>query len=512
MGMGQIAPPMSCFFEAKASAKPMLDIINRKPLIDGLSDEGLKPNEKPKGKISIDSVVFAYPSRPQFDVCKGYNLEIESGETVALVGASGSGKSTVINLLLRFYDPQQGEIRLDGINIRDLNIRWLRANIGYVGQEPVLFSGTIAENIAYGLDATLYDEVRVLRDSTDPIERQKAQITLRERVEEAAKQANAHDFIMKFPEQYETDVGSSGSSMSGGQKQRIAIARALIKRPAVLLLDEATSALDAQSERLVQESIDKLQQSKAQTTIVIAHRLSTIRNADKIAVVSEGLIAELGKHEDLLCIENGIYADLVRLQMSAMAPVDEGTDEEEEVLDDDEEVDNLNKDDTAAAEIVLTEVQETDGLVTTDIEADVAVTTADKPTTDKKIKHSKHKNKHTSHDKTNATTTGKPAIEEVVANKEELKQAKTQVWKLVYRYSNWLIMSIIGAAVFGAIFPAWGMLLAETQAVFYYTNPQQLRDSVAFLAGMFCIMGVGALVSSIMQFYGISEVRLSFIT
>ena len=314
MGMGQIAPPMSCFFEAKASAKPMLDVIRRRPLIDGLSDEGVKPTNKPLGKISIDNVVFAYPSRPHLTVCKGYNLEIESGETVALVGASGSGKSTVINLLLRFYDPQQGEIRLDGINIRDLNIRWLRANIGYVGQEPVLFSGTIAENIAYGLDATLYDEVRVLRDSTDPIERQKAQITLRERVEEAAKQANAHEFIMKFPQQYETDVGSSGSSMSGGQKQRIAIARALIKRPAVLLLDEATSALDAQSERLVQESIDKLQQSKAQTTIVIAHRLSTIRNADKIVVIDKGSVVEIGSHDELLTKENGIYALLWQKQ------------------------------------------------------------------------------------------------------------------------------------------------------------------------------------------------------
>ena len=272
-GIGQIAPPVAAFTSARVAAKSFLEIIRREPLIDGLSLEGEKPEQRPTGEVELNDVVFAYPSRPEITVCKGYNLKILPGESCALVGASGSGKSTVINLLLRFYDPNSGVVRLDGRNIKELNTRWLRAQIGYVGQEPVLFSGSIADNIAYGLDATFAPELAVIDSATaSPSEIDRARQILRERVIEAATQANAHAFIAALPQGYETDVGGSGSSMSGGQKQRIAIARALIKKPAVLLLDEATSALDAVSEKIVQESIDKLQKSKTQTTIIIAHR------------------------------------------------------------------------------------------------------------------------------------------------------------------------------------------------------------------------------------------------
>ena len=206
-----------------------------------------------------------------------------------------------MNLLLRFYDPQDGDITLDGHSIKDLNIRYLRSQMGYVGQEPVLFTGTVAENIAYGIPPA--DLETLTPEET------------RRRVVEAAKLANAHDFISSFPSGYDTDVGSNGVAMSGGQKQRIAIARALVKKPAVLLLDEATSALDATSERVVQESIDQLQRSHAQTTIVIAHRLSTIRNADKIAVVHNGEIAELGKHEELIAL-GGMLNSLTLLSLT----------------------------------------------------------------------------------------------------------------------------------------------------------------------------------------------------
>jgi len=208
IALGQLAPPLASFIAAKAAIAPMIEIIERKPLIDGFSEEGAKPIEKPKGNIELKNIIFAYPSRPNINVCKGYNLSIKSGETVALCGASGCGKSTVINLLLRFYDPQSGELTLDGNNIKDLNIKWLRSQIGYVGQEPVLFSGSIADNIAYGLD--------VDKDKLTPDEKEK----LREKIIIAAKKANAHDFIRNFPQGYDTDVGSNGVAMSGGQKQR----------------------------------------------------------------------------------------------------------------------------------------------------------------------------------------------------------------------------------------------------------------------------------------------------
>ena len=193
----------------------------------------------------------------------------------------------------RFYDPLNGEILLDGKNIKDLNIQWLREQFSLVSQEPVLFSGTISDNIRYGKPNANDSEI-----------------------EEAAKMANAYDFISQFPLGFNTSVGDNGIQVSGGQKQRIALARAIIRDPPVLLLDEATSALDSESERIVQESLDTLLQSKKRTTIVIAHRLSTIRNADKIAVVKEGVIVEEGKHDDLMA-KKGVYASLVERQVGS---------------------------------------------------------------------------------------------------------------------------------------------------------------------------------------------------
>jgi ABC-type multidrug transport system fused ATPase/permease subunit len=217
-------------------------------------------------------------------------LHANANETIALVGHSGAGKSTITSLLLRYFDPRSGDIQFDGIAGTDIEIEHLRSHIALVPQEVILFAGSIEENIAFGkTDATATE------------------------IKEAARQANALEFIDSFPEGMQTQVGDRGIQLSGGQKQRIAIARALLKNPTILILDEATSALDSESERLVQEALETLM--KGRTSIVIAHRLSTIRKADKIYVLDKGVIAEEGTHQDLLEKENGIYANLVEIQM-----------------------------------------------------------------------------------------------------------------------------------------------------------------------------------------------------
>lgn len=214
-------------------------------------------------------------------------------QTVALVGESGSGKSTVISLIERFYDPESGHIFLDGVEIQKLKLSWLRQQMGLVSQEPVLFNETIWTNIAYGKQGEAAEEEIIA----------------------AAKAANAHNFISALPHGYDTNVGERGVQLSGGQKQRIAIARAIVKDPKILLLDEATSALDAESERVVQDALDRVMVNR--TTIVVAHRLTTIRGADVIAVVKNGVIAEKGTHDVLMKITDGAYASLVALHMTS---------------------------------------------------------------------------------------------------------------------------------------------------------------------------------------------------
>lgn len=255
--------------------------------------EILQGKQKPTitGKIAFKNVRFHYPQRPDIEVLKSIDLKAEPNETIALVGSSGAGKSTIASLLLRFFEVSQGKIEFDGIENTAIDIEHLRANIALVPQEVILFAGTIYENIAYGKPTATKEEVQ-----------------------EAARKANALEFIQSFPEQFETQVGDRGIQLSGGQKQRIAIARALLKDPTILILDEATSALDSESEKLVQEALETLM--KGRTSFVIAHRLSTIRNADKIYVIENGQVAEEGTHQDLIAIEGGIYANLVDLQVN----------------------------------------------------------------------------------------------------------------------------------------------------------------------------------------------------
>jgi len=285
--------------EARAAANRVFEMIDRTPLIDAMAASGKRPAEV-EGRIEFRDVHFLYPTRPDVHVFRGFSLTIKPHTTTALVGHSGSGKSTVVSLLQRFYDPLQGSVLLDGHDLRDLNLAWLRSQMGLVQQEPALMGGTVLDNICYGLDE-VSEKVAM----------------------EAAKLANAHSFIMQLPDQYHTNVGVSRSSQfSGGQKQRIAIARAIARNPPILLLDEATSALDAASERIVQEALDALLAAVQRTTIVIAHRLSTVRNADQICVVDQGAIIEQGRHEELLADSEGHYSRLVSRQvLSAKAPL-----------------------------------------------------------------------------------------------------------------------------------------------------------------------------------------------
>ncbi|KAF9242533.1 P-loop containing nucleoside triphosphate hydrolase protein [Melanogaster broomeanus] len=295
--LAMLAPEMQAVTHGRGAAAKLFATIERIPSINSSSPAGLKP-EMVEGEITLEDVKFSYPSRPNVPIVKNINITFPAGKTAALVGASGSGKSTIIALIERFYDPLSGSVKLDGVDIRDLNIKWLRSQIGLVSQEPTLFATTIKGNVAHGLTNTPFDGLS---------EEEKFKL-----IKEACIKANADGFISKLPQGYDTMVGERGFLLSGGQKQRVAIARAIVSNPRILLLDEATSALDTQSEGIVQDALDKA--AAGRTTITIAHRLSTIKDADCIYVMSDGLVLEQGTHAELLAYENGAYARLVHAQ------------------------------------------------------------------------------------------------------------------------------------------------------------------------------------------------------
>ena len=282
-GLGDIYTQLQ---RAIGASERLVEMLNEQ----GENDQKGKTSRRFAGTIKFENVSFAYPTRIEFPVLQNLNFEIAAGEKVALVGQSGSGKSTIINLLLRFYKVVDGNIKVDNLPADDFELTSFRSNIGIVPQEVILFGGTIQENIAYGNPEATFEDIR-----------------------EAARQANALEFIDSFPEQFSTLVGDRGVKLSGGQRQRIAIARAILKNPAILILDEATSSLDAQSEVLVQEALEKLMEGR--TTIVIAHRLSTIKKVDRIFVIQGGQLAEMGSHLELSNLNNGIYRNLLTLQL-----------------------------------------------------------------------------------------------------------------------------------------------------------------------------------------------------
>jgi ATP-binding cassette, subfamily B (MDR/TAP), member 1 len=296
--LGNATPCMAAFAEGQSAAYRLFTTIKRKPEIDPDDPIG-KQLEDINGDVDLKDVYFSYPARPEQLIFDGFSLHVPSGTTMAIVGESGSGKSTVISLVQRFYDPHAGEVLIDGVNIKTLRLDWIRGKIGLVSQEPLLFMTSVKDNITYGKEDATMEEIR-----------------------RAAELANAANFIDKLPDVrnkssntsiqsyifclgsvlisiilppyqgYDTMVGQRGAQLSGGQKQRIAIARAIIKNPKILLLDEATSALDVESERTVQEALNRIMVDR--TTLVVAHRLSTVRNADCISVVQQGKIVEQG--------------------------------------------------------------------------------------------------------------------------------------------------------------------------------------------------------------------------
>ncbi|XP_069504362.1 ATP-binding cassette sub-family B member 5-like isoform X2 [Ambystoma mexicanum] len=300
--VGQASPHFEAFSVARGAAYNIFKIIDQKPTIDSFSEDGHKLDHI-EGTAEFRNVCFSYPSRPDVQVLKGLDLKIKSGQTVALVGSSGCGKSTTVQLLQRLYDPQEGTITVDGHDIRSLNVRHYRKLIGVVSQEPVLFGTSIKNNIRYGRE-----------DVTD------------EEIKTAAKEANAYDFIMKLPDKFDTLVGERGAQLSGGQKQRIAIARALVRNPKILLLDEATSALDTESESVVQAALEKA--SKGRTTIVIAHRLTTVWNADLIVAIDDGAVVEKGTHSELM-EKKGLYYSLATAQSFSVVDDAEASPESE---------------------------------------------------------------------------------------------------------------------------------------------------------------------------------------
>ncbi|KAJ3243519.1 hypothetical protein HDU78_000400 [Chytriomyces hyalinus] len=439
---------------ARGAAYKIYATIDRVPVIDSLSKEG-EVLSSLQGNIEFRGVGFKYPTRPDTVIFDNFNIKVEPGQTVAFVGPSGSGKSTTVQLIQRFYDPLVGSVHLDGVNLTNINVKWLRQQIGIVSQEPVLFNTTVKQNIMMG---AIEDSSKSLTEAE---------------LHAVCKMANCHNFIMDLPQGYDTMVGEHGGMLSGGQKQRIAIARALIKNPKILLLDEATSALDTQSERLVQNALDKASQNR--TTIVIAHRLSTIKNADRIIVLDKGTIVETGTHNELLAL-NGVYFQLVEKQK--IRSHEEGglktSDSAETISDDLVEV--------AASKIHVVETlkdEKTGKLIET------RLTMEEESHTDALE---------------NARLAKKAQEQALLLQKAPIRRVLMLMkpeWGLVF-------LGVIGACGSGVIFPIFGLIFSTITTVLLVPSqidpgPFQGANLYAFA---FVLSGIGAFIFFSLQFYG----------
>ncbi|KAL6193548.1 hypothetical protein ACLB2K_034632 [Fragaria x ananassa] len=445
--LGQASPCVSAFSAGQAAAYKMFETINRKPTIDVYDTRGLKAEEI-RGDIELRDVYFSYPARPDEQIFTGFSLSIPSGATAALVGQSGSGKSTVISLIERFYDPQAGEILIDGINLKEFQLKWIREKIGLVSQEPVLFSGSIKDNIAYGKDGATIEEMRA-----------------------AAELANAAKFIDKLPQGLDTMVGEHGTQLSGGQKQRVAIARAILKNPRILLLDEATSALDSESERVVQEALDRIMVNR--TTVIVAHRLSTVRNADTIAVIHRGKIVEKGPHIELVKDPDGAYSQLIRLQEISNVS-------EHHVKNDQERLK------------LSSSFRKLSSFKSSSRESEIG-------------NSSRHSHSFSiSHGA--PTVTG---IHETTPIEPDIPAVSSEVHpevslsRLAYLNKTEipvLLLGTIAAAVCGVVFPVFGVLISSVIKSFFDT-PHQLRKDSKFWALIFVVIGVVSLLAHPIRAY-----------
>ncbi|XP_032926696.1 ATP-dependent translocase ABCB1 [Catharus ustulatus] len=442
--IGQTAPSIEAFASARGAAYMIFNIIDNEPQIDSYSEAGYKPDHI-KGNLEFRNVYFNYPSRPDVEILKGLNLKINSGQTVALVGGSGCGKSTTVQLIQRFYDPKEGMVTLDGQDIKTLNVRYLREIIGVVNQEPVLFATTIAENIRYGREDVTMEEI-----------------------EKATKEANAYDFIMKLPNKFETVVGDRGAQLSGGQKQRIAIARALVRNPKILLLDEATSALDTESESVVQAALDKAREGR--TTVVVAHRLSTVRNADLIAVFEGGVIKEQGNHAKLLETK-GIYYKLVNMQtIDAEAPSSENY---EYVLPSSENYENVRSIKSSESEPEF-EDSLSRGLR--------------RRSTRRSLKKPGEKNDSPDEEKTSPDEELPPA-----SFMKILKLNKTE-WP-------YFVAGLLCAIINGGLQPAFAVIFSEIIGIFSTTDKVYLRKQSDLYSLLFLVLGIISFFTFFFQGY-----------
>uniref|UniRef100_A0A0N5C260 ABC-type xenobiotic transporter n=1 Tax=Strongyloides papillosus TaxID=174720 RepID=A0A0N5C260_STREA len=456
VALGQAGPQFAVLGTALGCASSLFEIIDREPEIDCYSEEGLRP-DKIYGSVEMEKITFNYPSRPDIPVLKGISFKAEAGQKIALVGSSGCGKSTTVQLLLRYYSQLGGSIKIDGYNIEDLNIKYLRNIIGVVSQEPILFNCSIEDNIRYGNPDITEEQIMI-----------------------ACRNANAENFIKSLPKGLKTICGESGSQFSGGQRQRIAIARALVRDPKILLLDEATSALDSESEAIVQKALERASHNR--TTIAIAHRLSTIRNSDLILVMKDGEICERGKHDELLD-RKGLYYELVNAQSFTDINPSESVEE------------NLKK--VSYSSISLNR-SGSDRLLSLK----------------KNVRNLSNRSLLTENDERNKTLNCRYELKRL---HEELKAEGagksnlTEIIKFAKPEWKYLFIGLLFSAIQGVIMPIFSQVYPQIMKVFSLTNREEMRKEGHFWALMFLALGTfqGIVVCIVAIFFGLSSEKLT---